>query len=369
MSILRVAIVSVAALVLEQSVGAAPSASSPTTPAPSSAPAPAVPGQFNARVHVENGHEYPYQLLVPKDYDSAKSWPLIVWLHGSGENGNDNKKQLKGVDRTFLADGAKTPAFVLLPQCPTQMAWHATGLNKAPEITESTLALVATIVGLQKEFKLDDRRIYVGGFSMGGCGVWELMTRYPNLFAAAFPVCGGIGNRPEMAPLVKHIPVWAFHYEKDPTGSNVGDKLAFETLKKAGAELKYTEYPGTGHEFMKALSEPQLLPWVFDKKRKDPADFAPAKVPDGALMILKTLAHGTHDMWTGDVQHTGHGVPRIAIDGVRYRLRPADKAGPEVAAFLAKIGKGEITGSCEVTGTVQLEEMAWLSVEKIDSKK
>jgi predicted peptidase len=351
---------------------AAPSkpAKSPAS-APASSPTPVTYGQFNARVHQEEGKSLPYQLLVPKGYapDKDTAWPLIVWLHGSGENGTDNAAPMKSIAKTFLADGAKTPAFVLVPQCPPKMAWHAGGFNKAPEIAESSRMLIATIAELQKEFRLDDRRVSVGGFSMGGCGVWELLLRHPGVFAAGFPIAGATGNRPALAPLIKEVPIWVFHGDKDAMAPVEDARKIVAALKALGSPVKYTEYRGGEHECGKALADPKLLEWILAQKRKDAADFTAAKVPDGALLITKTLPQGTHDTWTGAVQHTLHGVPRIAIDGVRYRLRAAAKADPGVAAFLEKIGKGDITGPCAVTGTIEIEDNVWLAVEKIDVKK
>lgn len=344
-------------------------ASAPATA--TSGPAPVTNGQFNARIHKQDGKALPYQLLVPKDYDADqdKVWPLIVWLHGSGENGTNNTTQLRSIAKTFLADGAKTPAFVLAPQCPPKMAWHASGINKQPEIPDSSRLLVAAIAQLQKEFKLDGRRIYVGGFSMGGCGTWELLVRYPGVFAASFPIAGATGDRPALPPLVKDVPIWVFHGDKDNMAPVEDSRKVVAALKALGSSVKYTEYKGVGHECARTLADPQLLEWILAQKRKEPADFAVAKVPDGAVMITKALLHGTHDTWTGPVQRTGHGVPRIAIDGTRYRLRPAAKADAAVAGVLEKIGKGEITGQCKVTGTVELEDLPWLAVEQIEVTK
>lgn len=342
-----------------------------TTAHAQSAPAALIPGQFNPRIHREGDQSLPCQLLVPKDYtpDQAKSWPLIVFLHGSGENGTDNTTQLKVVANTFLADGAKTRAFVLLPQCPPKMAWHALGFNQAPPLPASSRMLVATISELCTELKLDTRRIYLGGFSMGGYGTWELLVRYPGLFAAAFPIASGSGDRPGIAPFIKDIPIWAFHGDKDAYSpvSDIRSTVAF--LKAAGSPIKYTEYAGGSHECAHALADPQLPQWILAQQRTAPADFTPAKLPDAALMITKTLPAGTHDTWTGPVQHTLHGAARLEIDGFRYRLRPSPKSDPAIATTLEKIGKGELTGQFQVTGTIEIEDFVWLTVEQISIKQ
>lgn len=372
-------------LICLASAGALPSvarcdrAATPVTSKPAlSAEAPAssssstaVYGQFNARVHQEPGKSLPYQLLVPKAYapESGKAWPLVVWLHGSGSKGTDNRVPIEGIAGTFLADGARTRAFVLVPQCMPGDAWHAVGINRQPEVTESTRMVIATIAELQKEFKLDDRRIYVGGFSMGGVGTWELISRYPGVFAASFAIAGGPGDRPALPSLIRHIPVWVFHGTRDNTASPENSRQIVKALNELGGRAKYTEYEGGTHESHTALAEPRLPEWILDQKREAPADFTLAKVPDGATMIQKTLPHGTHDTWTGRLQHTGHGVPRIAIDGVRYRLRPAPTADRDMTALLGKAGKGEITGICRVTGTVVLEDLAWIAVERFEIEK
>lgn len=216
--------------------------------------------QFEKRVHKEGGKSLPYRLLVPKAYTPGTALPLVVWLHGSGETGGDNVSPLRALDKTFLADAEKCPAFVMVPQCPSGTAWHAVGYNKVPEITGPSRMVAAAIEGLQKEFGLDGRRIYLGGFSMSGCGTWELLTRYPDLFAAAFPIAGppfagAPGERPGLAAAVKHVPVWAFHGDKDTVAPVAGTRAIVAALKKEGADVKYTEHAGGGHECASTLKD------------------------------------------------------------------------------------------------------------------
>jgi poly(3-hydroxybutyrate) depolymerase len=325
--------------------------------------------QFQARSHKEGDKALKYRLLVPKAYRPGTAWPLIVWLHGSGEAGADNTSPLRALDKTVLADDGKCPAFVLVPQCPPRTAWHAVGYNKVPDITEPSRLVVATIKELHKEFGLDGRRIYVGGFSMGGCGTWELLTRYPGLFAAAFPIAGPPGDRKALAPVIKHVPVWVFHGDRDNLAPVAGSRAVVAALKEAGSEVKYTEYVGGGHECARALRDPKLWEWLLARKRKADPSFAQAKVPASAALIVKTLPEGTSGTWTGKVERTRQGAARLPIDNVRYRLRPAKGAAAGVAELLAKIGKGEVTGEYTVTGTVELSDYAWLSVERIAAKK
>jgi len=325
--------------------------------------------QFEARTHREGDKALKYRLLVPMGYKPGTAWPLVIWLHGSGETGTDNLAPLRALERTFLADAEKCPAFVLVPQCPPKTAWHAVGFNKVPNITDPSRMAVATIAELRKEFGLDSRRIYVGGFSMGGCGTWELLTRYPQLFAAAFPIAGPPGDRPSLAPVVKHIPMWVFHGDKDNLAPVDMSRSIVAALKQAGGDVKYTEYAGGGHECARTLGDPKLGEWLFAQKRTADASFVQAEVPASAALIVKTLPDGKHGTWTGKVERTRQGAPRLPIDNVRYRLKPAKGAVPGVAELLAKIGKGEATGEYAVTGTIELSDYAWLLVEQIAIKK
>lgn len=329
--------------------------------------------QFERRVHEEGEKSLPYRLLVPKAYKPGAALPLVVWLHGSGETGTDNVSPLRALDKTVLADAETCPAFVLVPQCPSRTAWHAVGYNKVPDVTEPSRMVAATIEELQKEFGLDGRRIYLGGFSMGGCGTWELLTRYPDLFAAAFPIAGppfagAPSERPGLAAVIKHVPVWAFHGDKDTVALVAGTRAIVAALKKEGGDVTYTEFKG-GHECFGTLRDPKLLEWLLTQKRSTDPSFKQAKVPENAALIVKTLPDGDRGTWTGKVERSGQGAARLPIDGVRYRLKPAAKADPGVAELLARIGKGEVTGEHAVTGTVELSDYAWLVVERIEPKK
>ncbi len=330
--------------------------------------------QFEKRTHKEGEKALPYRLLVPKGHKPGTALPLVVWLHGSGEKGTDNVSPLRALDGTVLADAGKRPAFVLVPQCPPKAAWHAVGLNKPPEITEPARMVVATVRALSKEFGLDGRRIYVGGFSMGGCGAWELLTRYPDLFAAALPIAGPPfagkpGERPGLAAVIKHVPIWAFHGDKDGTAPVDGTRAIVAALKKEGGDVTYTEYKGGGHECARTLKDPKLVDWLLAQKRAADPSFVQAKVPESAALVVKTLPDGEKGTWSGKVNRTGQGAAQLPVGDVRYRLKPAKDAAPGVADLLAKIGKGEVTGEYTVTGTVELSDYAWLVIEKIEAKK
>jgi len=161
---------------------------------------------------------------------------------------------------------------------------------------------------------------------------------------------------------VKDVPIWAFNGDKDAYVTVDQARQIVNDLKALGSSIKYTEYPAEGHEHARALTDPKLLEWILEQRRPTPTDYAEAKIPDGATIIIKTLAHGTHDTWTGPLSKTLHGVPRLSIANVRYRLRPA----PTVAPLLEKIAKGELKGEARITGTIELDDLANLAVEQIE---
>jgi predicted peptidase len=215
---------------------------------------------FIARVHRSGGHTTPYRVFVPKEYNSAKKYPLVLWLHGSGSVGKDNRKQITQAStmgtHTWTRPGnqAKYPAFVVAPQC-CQLG--------ASWTTPAQLGLVIEILAtLQQEFSIDATRLYVAGQSMGGYGTWALIAHKPGMFAAAVPLCGG-GNV-LAAPAIAKTPVWAFHGASDPTVSVWESRKMIEAVKKAGGSPRYTEYPGVGHDvWLRTFKEPGLLDWVF----------------------------------------------------------------------------------------------------------
>lgn len=213
-----------------------------------------------------------YRLLRPKNYDANKSYPLVLFLHGAGERGDDNAAQLVHGMNDFAKDEnrEKYPCFVLAPQCPNEKRWvevdwgrDAHDLLKEPS---ATMQLVLTLIdSLQNEFSIDKSRLYVTGLSMGGYGTWDVISHYPSKFAAAAPVCGG-GDEKQAAKLTK-IPIWAFHGDKDTAVKPERSRNMIAAIKKAGGAPKYTEYAGVGHNsWGRAYSDPELMEWMFAQK-------------------------------------------------------------------------------------------------------
>jgi predicted peptidase len=324
--------------------------------------------EFLAREHQgDDGKRLPYRLLVPKDYRLTEHYPLVIWMHGSGERGDDNQRQLShGVANAFLAPSARTkhPCFVLVPQAPLMSNWTGRHLNRVGDVPDTVQMLLDTILELEAEFRIDDRRIYVGGFSMGGFGTWELISRFPNLAAAAFPMGGTPRGWETICLRLKDIPIWMFHGERD-TGVPVDwSRRIFAALKGAGGDVRYTELPGGDHgSALKGLADPGFLDWLYAQKRAMPASLEPVKDPENSVVITRTMLPGTHGTWKGPVNTTRHAAPRIVIDEFPYRLQAPQSPVAVIVATLEGISKGTIQGIFEVTGTVLTADTGHIAID------
>lgn len=221
---------------------------------------------FEARTYVNSkGDTLRYRLLAPLNYDSTKKYPLALCLHGGGGRGTDNITQVEGSWTAQLLseyqNRTKYPAFVFVPQCPPAFSWG--GIEGLPVVDSIVFEAMAE---LEKEFAIDKTRQYVMGESLGGYGSWHFIAMYPQLFAAAVPICGG--GDPTLANTFADTPVWAFHGAKDRSVPVKLSRDMIEAMKKAGGQPKYTEYPEEGHIISKPVTTtPDLLDWVFAQKR------------------------------------------------------------------------------------------------------
>lgn len=225
-----------------------------------------------------DGVELPYRLLPPLATGKSK-YPLVIFLHGAFEKGNDNEQQLAIGGRFFLRDSirANYPGYILFPQCRANDAWvyfenhidYTTGFatdwnfpfNKMP--TPVSLVLIKLIDSLAATGQIDVSRIYIAGLSQGGMGVLDLCARFPALFAAGISICGA--GEPATARLFAgKVALWLFHGEKDEVVPPVFSREYAKRLKRYGGISRYTEYPGVGHNsWEQAFAEPQLMSWLF----------------------------------------------------------------------------------------------------------
>jgi predicted peptidase len=196
-----------------------------------------------------------YLLYLPEGYEqSDKAWPLILFLHGAGESGEDLAKvKVHGPPKLIEAQAMDFPCIVVSPQ--------STGRGWQPDL------LKALVDDLVSAYRVDENRIYLTGLSMGGFGTWSLAAAYPDRFAAIAPICGG-GN-PNDAEKLKNLAIWVFHGAKDPVVRLESSQRMVDALKQVGVDVKFTIYPDAGHDSWTATYEnPEFYEWLFAQQRK-----------------------------------------------------------------------------------------------------
>ncbi len=226
------------------------------------------------------GQQIMYRLFVPKNYNPATAYPIMLTLHGAGERGTNNSSQLMYPFSIMWGDDSVQsphPCFVLSPQCPNNSTYgwvntpwgNATYNYSAVPISADLQAVVELLDSVSRQYRIDTLREYVSGMSMGGYASWYLAMRFPTRFAAVVPVCGA-GDTARAAS-IRNVPVWAFHAADDPTVPVRGSRDMIAAMQRAGGTPVYTEYPasmGIGHSsWIPAAQNPALVPWVFGQAR------------------------------------------------------------------------------------------------------
>ena len=222
----------------------------------------------------KSGNPLKYRLIKPVDYKFGKKYPLVLFLHGAGERGDDNAATLRHAAKDLAnpQTRAKYPAYVVIPQCPTGKKWSEVDWSKeSSELPQDPSDAMQSIKELIDEMVenagVDRNRIYITGLSMGGYGTWDAIARYPGFFAAAAPICGG--GDPKTVEKFKSLPVWCFHGAKDPVVKVGRSREMIEALQKVGSNAKYTEYPDAQHDsWTQTYSNPELLDWMFAQRRE-----------------------------------------------------------------------------------------------------
>lgn len=235
---------------------------------------------FEARSFTSTkGTKINYRIFFPKNYDTQKKYPLILFLHGVGQRGNDNSAQLSlGICEPFKNPNSEIyNCIVIAPQCPGDALWVDTkelwGLYCSYDSTKvketAPLAAVAELFcKVRDENAVDKNRVYVTGISMGGFGTWDLLVRHSELFTAAMPLCGGADYR--KASVIKDIPIWTFHGEQDAVVPCKGTEKMVEALKKVNGNITYTPYPEHGHNIWEDVYKREdIFPWLLSQKFSD----------------------------------------------------------------------------------------------------
>lgn len=230
---------------------------------------------FEAKTHIEGNDTLPFLLYCSEKAEAMEeALPLVVFLHGAGERGNDNTEQLRHCIHFFLDDSVTTryPFLLLAPQCPAEQRWVNTDWRllsheMEAEPTAQLREVFAVIDSLVASGTVDASRVYISGISMGGYGVWDAIQRQPERFAAAIAICGG--GDPHYASAMKDMPVYIFHGQRDKLVKPSRSQQMFEALQAAGnTEAVYVLYPDLGHFcWDQAFSTPGLFQWLFSKKK------------------------------------------------------------------------------------------------------
>lgn len=235
-------------------------------------------GFLNRTVTV-SGLVYRYQVYLPAEYTTGtQRWPVILFLHGAGERGGDGLLQTNvGLPAAIRATPARYPAIVVIPQVPTGALWIDASAQAAISALDATLA----------EFRGDTDRVYLTGLSMGGNGTWNLAYHYPDRWAAVAPICSFVTPLPllvgsraiippdagdafaALAKRLARVPTWIFHGEIDPVVPVSESRRAAEAFKAAGADVRYTEFLGGGHNVWDGVyASPQFQDWLFAQRRR-----------------------------------------------------------------------------------------------------
>jgi predicted peptidase len=238
--------------------------------------------QFLERSVTLGDHQYRYRVWLPPHYTKLHHWPVILFLHGSNERGDDNLRQLTvGLAPALERFSDRYKAVIVFPQCRDGQEWYGAMELQAMAALENSI----------REFHGDRRRVYLTGISMGGSGAWY-MARHRRKFAAAVPVCGEVARDPAdpfpiepppdiarvvgspdpygaLAQLIATTPVWAFHGTDDPEVPVTESRNMVEALRRIGGRVLYTEYPGIGHDSWDlAYADPNLPRWLLQQRMR-----------------------------------------------------------------------------------------------------
>lgn len=231
--------------------------------------------QFLARKITIGGKVHNYQVFLPLNWKLKKTWPVVLFLHGAGERGNDGIRQTQeGIGPVIEKVHNDFPALVIFPQCQRGRWWTH------QEMEALVLQSLETSI---RDFNGDRSKVFLTGMSMGGYGTWYLAAKYPGKFSALAPICGGIvppdgvkipvdhppieiSSNPyrTIASKIGKTPVWIFHGSEDPIVSVKESRIMAAALEALGGVVKYTEYEGIGHNsWDKAYAEPDFFPWLL----------------------------------------------------------------------------------------------------------
>lgn len=198
---------------------------------------------------------YPYAIYLPKDYQqNHKKYPVVIYLHGGSQKGNDlNKLKVYGYPK-LIAEGSDYPCIIAMPQCPDEKVWSTDNWQDS------------LLYELTTKYRIDTNRIYLTGISMGGYGVWRTAVAYPTKFAALMPLCGGCDDSLSICT-IRHVPIWTFHgTADDKVDVNETERLV-RRLEACDGHVQFTRLEGEGHEIQYLFEKPELIAWLLKQKK------------------------------------------------------------------------------------------------------
>ncbi len=197
--------------------------------------------------------EIQYQLFLPRDYrNDGQEWPMMLFLHGAGERGTDLELVKKHGPPNIVDSKSDFPFIVVSPQCPANQRFNPA-------------ELIQLVDHLVAAYRVDKKRVYVTGLSMGGYGTWSLCAANPGRFAAAVPICGG--GKTEDADKLKSLPLWVFHGANDGIVNVQQSEEMVKAIEAAGGNVKFTVYPEAGHDsWTETYNNQAVYDWLLSQK-------------------------------------------------------------------------------------------------------
>ena len=315
-----------------------------------------VSSHFKERTLLHTGGPYKnelfsYRLLEPPKVEEGKRYPIILFLHGAGERGTDNKSTLRHFPERMITPERRRdfPCYIVVPQCRPGALWGARSWTAKPELrlkndaSEQLKVAMRALADCVSAFPVDRNRIYLTGMSMGGFGTWELAMRWPGVFAAVAPICGG-GPEPDSFRLVG-TSLFAAHGDADRVIPVQRSRGMIQALKGYGANPRYNEYPKVGHDsWNQAYGGEDLLKWMFDQEL-DPKAYV--KESDRVFTeSAKKLGSEQSVLFFGDSiteygARPGGFIDRLKkmSEGTQLRIAASGIGGQRVADLAARVDR------------------------------
>ena len=307
-----------------------------------SLPAPPQESPFlDGRVQIE-GRDYGYRLLPPRQVVEGERYPLVLFLHGAGERGDDNQAQLRHFPVRMAAEEYRDrfPCFLLAPQCPEGAVWADGGRGLAqggPMKAEPQPAMRAAIAAFEEVLgahPIDRERIYLTGLSMGGAGTWDLAARHPEWFAAAVPICGGGDVR--QAARLAGLPLAVWHGSDDRLIEPRRSIEMVQALRQAGGSVDYHQLDGVKHDsWGPAYAADEAVAWLFGHTSDHSGDLVVAQ-----RAFVEAVGPEERVAFLGDSITEGGANPGGYVDLLRT---PLAAARPEAAVIPAGISGHKVT--------------------------